>query len=372
MDATVITRSEGPGDVAESERGAFVTPVVSSTLSMVKASARELIQKVIHLFHYGINVWYDCFRIIRYSSVWRGMNDFRRQEAWIRADIHKLEKALSLKSPRPGFGGYIFSRLADNVDRLSMTGKKLDEVDMLWLSDVFHKYVEFQSSHGCGLDRLPTGIIESFLGSGFCSEPSSAPASPEEKYDHAVEFDFRKFAWSRHSIRDFSAQLVERDLLFKAVDMARKTPSVCNRQTTRVHVFDDPVQAGEVLKYQGGNRGFGDAVPAVAIITSDISQFFSPDERNQMWIDGGLFSMSFVYALHSLGLGSCCLNWSVSSKTDRAFRKTGFIPAEESVIMMVAIGHVRKGSRVASSRRLPVDRIATFHSSETPAARSQG
>ncbi len=31
-------------------------------------------------------------------------------------------------------------------------------------------------------------------------------------------------------------------------------------------------------------------------------------ERNHIWIDGGLFSMTLAFALHSLNLGSCMLN----------------------------------------------------------------
>ena len=46
------------------------------------------------------------------------------------------------------------------------------------------------------------------------------------------------------------------------------------------------------------------------IIAMDLKAFVPAHERYQHWIDGGMFSMSIIYALHSLGLSSCCLNWS--------------------------------------------------------------
>ena len=71
-----------------------------------------------------------------------------------------------------------------------------------------------------------------------------------------------------------------------------------------VHAYDDERQQ-QVIAVQG-NAGFGDRVPLVLVITSDLQTFFAPEERNQAWIDGGMFAMSLVHALHSLGLASCC------------------------------------------------------------------
>ena len=57
-------------------------------------------------------------------------------------------------------------------------------------------------------------------------------------------------------------------------------------------------------------------------------------ERNQGWIDGGMFAMSLIYAFHALGIGTCCLNWAVDSRTDRTLRSVVSMPDHEAVIMM--------------------------------------
>ena len=113
----------------------------------------------------------------------------------------------------------------------------------------------------------------------------------------------------------------------------------------------------QVLSCQGGNAGFGETVKGVLVVTTDTSRFFSVGERNQCWIDGGLFSMSLVYALHSLGLGSCCLNWSVEKDTDQKLRRITGIPQSEVVIMMIGVGHLPEKLVVARSMRKPLETI---------------
>ncbi len=111
------------------------------------------------------------------------------------------------------------------------------------------------------------------------------------------------------------------------------------------------------LSLQNGNSGFGSAVPTVALVTVDTQLFAGPGERNQGWIDGGLFSMSFVWALHGLGLDSCMLNLSLRNGRSDALRRTLDIPDYELPIMMIAIGYARPGHRVARSPRRPIDEI---------------
>ncbi len=64
--------------------------------------------------------------------------------------------------------------------------------------------------------------------------------------------------------------------------------------------------------------------------------------------------MSLIYAFHAQGIGTCCLNWSVDSTTDRRLRATTALPPNENVIMMLAIGQTADTVHVARSWRRPV------------------
>jgi nitroreductase len=173
--------------------------------------------------------------------------------------------------------------------------------------------------------------------------------------------DLQSFFRSRHSIRQFGEGSVPRQVIESAVSMAMYSPSVCNRQSWRVHVYTEPQAKASVLSLQNGNRGFGDQAAHVLIVASEIESFASVGERNQCWIDGGMFSMSLIYALHSLGLGTCCLNWSVEKEKDSALRTVAGIPDSQAVIMMIAVGPLPEVLSVARSARRPLNHIVVFH-----------
>ena len=67
--------------------------------------------------------------------------------------------------------------------------------------------------------------------------------------------------------------------------------------------------------------------------------------------------MSVVYALHSLGLVTCCLNWSKDYTTDKLFKKEFGIPPNETIIELISVGHPKDDYTVAVSHRRPVDEI---------------
>jgi nitroreductase len=114
-----------------------------------------------------------------------------------------------------------------------------------------------------------------------------------------------------------------------------------------------------MLRFQSGNTGFTDSIPTLAVITTDTRYFSGIGERNQAWIEGGLFAMSFVWALHALGYDTCMLNMSVPNKTAAALRAEASIDDAEQVIMMIAIGRGRPGHRRARSPRKSVSEVTS-------------
>ncbi len=163
-----------------------------------------------------------------------------------------------------------------------------------------------------------------------------------------------EFFASRFSVRDFHCKAVSNEDVEKAISLALNTPSVCNRQASFVYCLNTRSEIDRALSLQNGNRGFGHEVPCLLILCTDISAFDTAGERYQHWIDGGMFSMSIVWALHSLGLASCCLNWSKGPLDDMRLRKLINIKDEHTVLMMLAVGAPRENLKVCYSARRPV------------------
>lgn len=304
------------------------------------------------------NYVYDIKRFLQSSSIGQRVNTKAKFEALITIEYHRIEKGLALKNPRVGFAPDLVREL---LSKLHQYQKKygLDETGQIALNVLF-AYYEFNLEHGFKDEKLAKGLIELKAkipkSENLISKGGTVKLSKQEILA-ASKLDLQTFFQSRYSIRQFSPDQVDMSLIETAVNMAQKTPSVCNRQSSKVYVFSSNEDKRKVLSYQNGNRGFGDQASKVLIVTSDLGHFFSIAERNQCWIDGGMFAMSLVYALHSLGLGTCCLNWCVEFQIDQALKKAVGISDYNSIIMMIVVGHLPEELSVAQSARKNLNEV---------------
>src|SRR5690606_2840615 len=120
------------------------------------------------------------------------------------------------------------------------------------------------------------------------------------------------------------------------VDIAKSAPSVCNRQGWKAHCYSDKLKIKELLSYQNGNAGFTDVIDKLLIVTAD-AKAFTNYESNQIFIDGGLFSMNILLAIHAAGLGACPLNTCYPYFIEKKVKLASEIPDNERLIMMIGI-----------------------------------
>jgi nitroreductase len=300
------------------------------------------------------NFSYDFRRFFAFSSAYRSSGDPERSRALITMDYHRLEKAMALPAPRANFGEQQAFRLLRNLERHVAEAGIDEESRVAYV--VLLRYDEYRRRRGKENSELARGIRELHPALEDRRRGGTLTVLRDD-IQRAAKQDLTDFFETRHSVRQFSEQEVDVDLIHQAVRMAQRAPSVCNRQSARVHVIQDQELKIAALECQNGNLGFRHDIDKVLIITSDLSAFVSAGERNQCWIDGGLFAMSLIYGMHSLGLGTCCLNWSVEKEQDQRLRRAIDIPEHEAVIMMIAVGHLPEQLEVAASPRKPTDEV---------------
>ena len=297
---------------------------------------------------------YDRRRFRQFSS---SVDPFATQQnlaSRITESYHNIEKGLSLPSPRPGFGAEAIRRLVDYVDQyVTMYGQ--DHVVSSAVATLA-AYRDFNLAHGLPADTIADNAAIERLQSA-----AAGPLPPGGvrwvKRDELAEITTSvhpHFFESRASVRHFEPGDVDMDDIAFAARAAQKSPAVCNRQYSKVYLITEPEKVERALKIQGGARGFRENVPAVAVITTNLRNFWSAGERMQPWTDGGMFAMSFVLGLHARGLGSVCLNWSKTADVDQEFRSAFALPSEEVIVMLIAIGRLPEEFRVAVSPRVPL------------------
>ncbi len=310
---------------------------------------------------------YDVVQYLSFFTPARSRPTERcRLEALLFLNYHAIEKSLSLPGSFEPAGRNLLEPVLDLLDR--------------WLESVGDRTaVVFQGACGAlrayrgragerlameapdllgRLDRLLASLPDPMAATakgGTCVMTAAAFRSA------VATIDFPTLATMRHSVRNFADQPVSDDAIIGAVRVAQGSPSVCNRQAWRVHVYTSPRQKADVLRVQNGNSGFGHLAARILVLTADTRSFVTSSERHQGYIDVGMFAMSLVYALEAEGIASCCLNLSTYCFQDAAVHRVCRIPAWEALVMMMAIGYPQEQFLVARSARLPTESVITWH-----------
>ena len=320
---------------------------------------------------YALDALYDLVRYTRHSnSLLRRAKDRYRQEALLFYYYHKIEKALAMSSVKQIFGlGYIGKYLA----LMEQWFDEVKDLDSLAFQGGYLALEAYRRHVGVALKEVDLTLwnrINGFLSK--CPTPAedgvkagAIPISADRLKPKNAWKHFSALALSRSSVRNFLDKPVPTEEVTAAVHLAQRTPSVCNRQCWRVHVFSTPEDKALVLKYQNGNAGFGHMAAHVLLVTADLRTFVSSGERNQAFIDGGLYAMSLLYALQARGIASCPLNLGLSFFMDRALRKAAKLPANENLIMMIAIGYPPDELAITASARVPTDTMLRFRDFKT-------
>jgi nitroreductase len=310
------------------------------------------------------NALYDARRYAKHSGLLRHRASKRTLQARITKGYHSIEKGLALPNPRPGFGEARIRWLIELTEHYAARFGKDGLTDIV--TNCLGAYEEFSEKLGC-LNPTLRGRIDGFRTALSRPHSELAGGGVLQVSRHEILADCRidaeKFFRSRHSVRQFSKEAVSVSSIQQAVALAQRSPSVCNRQPARVHLLTARKDIDECLECQGGADGFVPYIDKLLVCTAEIGQMVTVGERNQCWTDGGMYAMSLVYALHAIGLGTCCLNWSKTKRADALLRRRLALSDSECIVVLIAVGNMPEEFAVTQSPRLSVDSVLTVHTS---------
>jgi len=280
------------------------------------------------------------FIIDRFSMIyefWRDYCNYRRwnynnpkvvtraaQESKMLRQTHMIEKGMSLSEPRKGFGQQKIAVLFEMMDQYLKMGYPSDGMPFQDAIIVLNAYVDMQKGLGyenaAMVEKLKT--YDTYRIDGLTAGI---------KYDTRanlmsnIDKPFPEFFYSRHSMRQFESKSLIIEDVEKAIKIAQKAPTACNRQASKVYLYKDKATNDALGELIAGNTGFQQEVPNYLVVTADVSAFYDTFERNQVYVEAGLFSMALVEALHYYGIGSCILQngeYYKKNKNSRKYAKT--------------------------------------------------
>ncbi|MEF2549545.1 nitroreductase family protein [Aurantimonas sp. E1-2-R+4] len=304
---------------------------------------------------------YDAYRACRYGGwTYTQRNDLRRRDYVAAKIYHSVEKGLAFRTRRKGSGWAAVDRFVEHIQHYGSAKTLHERIGC----EVILKFLETEQGPAQKANRARRVLAPYAAEGRGGAETMTAARLREGRLD-----DPERFFGSRRSVRDFSPRVVERETVMRAAELAANTPRACNRQSWFTYHIDERSLIDKALSFQAGNRGFGHEVPYLVILATDQRAFDNANERNQHFIEGGMYSMALGLALHSLGLQTCCLNWSKLPADDRAIRKAIPIRPEHNIIMMLAVGYANDSINVCCSPRTPTEEYTTFIEPEARSAR---
>ncbi len=290
---------------------------------------------------------YDHERFIKFSG-WDGPKTRNMERSGIIISYHILEKGLTMPNRRKGFGrakvSNLMRQITDFCNKYGATDPQI-----LHAIQVIKTYKVLHSESN---DKE----IDDFLLKYQDVEPAIEFHFEKKDFYANKDASFPQFAKSRHTIRNYAAEPLPLERIRRAVEIARTTPTACNKQYCRVYCLSDKARIEEVLSLQGGNRGFGHLADKCLVVTVDIEGVV-PCERDDVFTNGGMFLMNLCYALFYEEIAHCVLNWSQYPDKDVLLRKIISIKDSECVIAILSCGEAPSEFDVASSPRISTDEI---------------
>jgi len=278
-----------------------------------------------------------------------------------RRNIHRIEKGLTM---RPRKSVYAESYILEVVDYFSMLAsqKKKDKSHnslIFWSRDVLDRY--FDSCSKDDVINEARSRYERYRGNLGEKEYLRVPFKQKKRKFIVKYDDFMSLVLNRKSVRWYLQKPVPAELLDKAILAGLQSPSACNRQPFEIRVFDKPYLVRRIASIGGGVKGIYENFPCLMLFVGKLRAFQSERDRHLIYIDASLAAMSIVYALETLGLSSCLINWPEVHEYEKRLYETLSLSPDERVVLMMSVGYPDPDGMVCYSERRHIDEMRFFN-----------
>lgn len=302
-----------------------------------------------------LEAWIDA----KYMASYDLLRNPSKLKTHIAIKVHALEKGMSIGKTRYGFGKKkAFEVLHDLQHYLSLGGEKefVNEC-----CSIIERYISFNEAGHADMNDIKSKFIDfrndndvSILNYGGILELNHSELQKRQK----ASFDI--FSQGRYSCRDLGSAPIDREDVEKALQLCERTPSACNRQSVRVHVYFDKDKKDRLCQLQGGCKGFSDDFQAAILICEDLTGYSSA-ETNLPYVDGGLYAMNLLYSLNFYDLAAIPLTMGHREHYNLNLLKKMEIPFNEVPVLLIGVGSYKDKWRVAQSHRKDWHNYTTFN-----------
>lgn len=280
----------------------------------------------------------------------------------LRRNTHRLEKGLLMRPRRDVFATEFILETVEAYQGVIQAGADpLGDPELRWSYDVLDEYFSVVPSQPEDSDiERARHTFSKLVQNNFVREMIPYKRKVSETPPVSYE-QFLALSHHRRSVRWYLPEPVSHKLIDQAVTAAAMSPSACNRQPFEFRIFDEPELVSRVSSIPMGTRGFHHNFPAIVVVVGKLRAYFNERDRHVIYIDGSLASMSFMYALETLGLSSCPINWPDQEPHESKMQKLLGLEPDERIVMLIAVGYPDPEGMVAFSQKKPLDQIRSYN-----------
>lgn len=305
-----------------------------------------------------VNYIGDFRKYWKFSTV-SGLNSIANKECQLILNYHSIEKGLLFYPIKLKFGKEKILNMHYYLNDLEIKSN-IQKSQIFIAYNVAIEYYEFHQEKRIDISDYYTEIqYQNYKNLvkdvGIVYKSGKVSCSKKDFYKDSN--DFYDFSFSRKSIRSFTGEMIDYNTINQVVHLANNAPSVCNRQASKVYLVENKELVEFCLELQGGLTGYTEKINQILILTSNREYFYSVGERNQLYIDGGIYLMNLLYSLHYYKIACCPANWGKSIDMDNKIREKIKIKESEQIICIVAIGIATENFNVTLSYRRHPDEV---------------
>lgn len=277
---------------------------------------------------------------------------------------HRLEKGLLMQPRRAVFAKNYIEETVAAFEKLWDPKKMECDKQFRWFYDVLSEYFKVVDSDAelMALEKRFLAKVNSFDTIVDNKGVRSIPYKRIEASKPNISYeDFYALTRYRRSVRWFSDKTAPRELIDKAILAAVQSPSACNRQPFQYRIFDDEDSLKRIAPLPGGIKGYVEGIKTFIVIIGNLDAYFDERDRHVMYIDASLANMALMFALETLGLSSCPINWPDIEPLERRMETELKLHKGQRPLMCLAVGYPDPDGLVAFSEKRALDVIRKYN-----------
>jgi len=310
---------------------------------------------IFNLYQLIFNNFRDSILYYKHSIVF-SQNTFNKIEARIILHYHSIEKGFLQKNFKYRFAIIRVKELIKLLN-LPIVIKNYNKTQIAAAYLAICKYYEKHSDNNIDISDYYNSNDYAFFKSFSILKKNIVENHSRASYFANTANNFYLFSNSRKSIRSYTGEKIPLEIIYKVIEIAKTAPSVCNRQPCKVYYLENKKRIDKILAIQGGLTGYTNKISQLFILTSDRNYFYTVGERNQLYVDGGIFLMNLLYALHYYKIGACPAHWGHNYKKDILIKNELKLNESEKVISIIPFGKTKEEFKTTLSLRREVSEI---------------